>query len=319
MSVVLFAFILLVPGIAAGQDTAATVRTLGEVLKREYIDVDVAEKADAALRRALTEGRYAGASTPEALARLLNRDLQDVTHDKHIWVEVVPPATPSAQPAPTRSAEDTDAARAEGVRRSNAGVRRLEILRGNVGYLDLSSFFRPEEARDTITLAMRLLSKADALIIDMRRNGGGSPGTVAHLLGYLLDAPGATLFEIVHRPPEPSDRYALEATLPAERDGKRPIAVLTSAQTFSAGEGLAFLLQERHRAEIVGEVTAGAANPGRSYPVNDGFRVNVPNGRIKSAVSGGNWEGTGVTPDVKVPAAEALQTAHEKILRTLGR
>ena len=191
MSVVLFAFILLVPGIAAGQDTAATVRTLGEVLKREYIDVDVAEKADAALQRALTEGRYAGASTPDALARLLNRDLQDVTHDKHIWVEVVAPAPPSAPP--TRSAADADAARAEGVRRSNAGVRRLEILRGNVGYLDLSSFFRPEEARDTITLAMRLLSKADALIIDMRRNGGGSPGTVAHLLGYLLDAPGATL------------------------------------------------------------------------------------------------------------------------------
>jgi hypothetical protein len=305
--------------VAAGQDAAATVRALGTVLKQEYIDVDLAGKADAALQRALTAGRYAGASTPEALARLLNRDLQDVTHDKHIWVEVVPPAPPPAQPAPARSAADADAARAEGVRRSNAGVRRLEILRGNVGYLDLSNFFRPEEARDTIALAMRLLNKADALIIDMRRNGGGSPGTVVYLLGYLLDAPGATLFEIVHRPPESSDRYALEATLPAERDGKRPIAVLTSAQTFSAGEGLAFLLQERHRAEIVGEVTAGAANPGRSYPVNDGFRVNVPNGRIKSAVSGSNWEGTGVTPDVSVPAADALQTAHEKILRTLGR
>jgi Peptidase family S41/N-terminal domain of Peptidase_S41 in eukaryotic IRBP len=310
---------LCVDRVAEAQDTASTVRALGEVLKREYIDVDIAAKADAALQRALAEGQYAGASTPEALVPLLNRDLRDVTRDKHIWVEVISPAAPSAQPAPTRSPAEADAARADAVRRTNAGVRRVEILRGNVGYLDLSNFFRPEEARDTIALAMRLLARADALIIDMRRNGGGSPGTVVFLLGYLIDAPGATLFEIVHRPPEPSDRYALDATLPAERDGKRPIAVLTSAQTFSGGEGLAFLLQERHRAEIVGEVTAGAANPGTTYPVNDRLRVNVPNGRIKSAIGGGNWEGAGVTPDIKVPAADALQTAHDRILRALGR
>jgi Peptidase family S41/N-terminal domain of Peptidase_S41 in eukaryotic IRBP len=305
--------------LAAAQDTTATVRALGDVLKREYIDVDVAAKADAALQRALSEGRYAGASTPETLAPLLNRDLRDVTHDKHVWVEVVPTGAPSAPVAPAGSSTDAKAARAEAVRRSNAGVRRVEILRGNVGYLDLSNFFRLEEARDTIATAMRLLSKADALIIDMRRNGGGSPGTVVFLLGYLIDAPGAALFEIVHRPPEPPDRYALDATLPPECDGKRPIAVLTSAQTFSGGEGLAFLLQERHRAEIVGEVTAGAANPGTTYPVNDRLRVNVPNGRIKSAIGGGNWEGVGVTPDVKVPAADALQTAHDRILKSLGR
>jgi len=315
----LVAFVLVAMAASvAAQDTASTVRALGEVLKREYIDVDVAAKADAALQRALADGRYANASTPEALVPLLNRDLRDITQDKHIWVELLPPAPPSGQTSPTRSAA-ADAARAEAVRRSNAGVRRVEILRGNVGYLDLSSFFRPEEARDTIALAMRLLSKADALIIDMRRNGGGSPGTVVFLLGYLIDAPGATLFEIVHRPPEPPDRYALAATLPSERDGKRPIAVLTSAQTFSGGEGLAFLLQERHRAEVVGETTAGAANPGTTYPVDNLFRVNVPNGRIKSAVGGGNWEGAGVTPDVKVPAAEALQTAHDRLLRALGR
>jgi len=313
----LWALLAAGPSVAAAQDTPATVRALGEVLKRHYIDVDVAAMADATLQRAVADGRYAAASTPEALVALLNRDLRDVTHDKHIWVEVVP-AAPPVRPT-SGSATDAKAARAEAVRRSNAGVRRVEILRGNVGYLDLSNFFRPEEARDTIAAAMRLLSNADALIIDMRRNGGGSPGTVVFLLGYLIDAPAAMLFEIVHRPPEPPDRYALDATLPAERDGKRPIAVLTSAQTFSGGEGLAFLLQERHRAEIVGEVTAGAANPGTTYPVNDRFRVNVPNGRIKSAVSGGNWEGAGVTPDVKVAAADALQTAHDRLLRTLGR
>ena len=93
--------------------------------------------------------------------------------------------------------------------------------------------------------------------------------------------------------------------------------VLTAAGTFSAGEGLAFLLQERHRAEVVGETTAGAANPGQLYPVNDRFSVTVPNGRLKSTIGGGNWEGVGVTPDVKTPAAEALPVAYSRALRTL--
>jgi len=197
-------------------------------------------------------------------------------------------------------------------------VRRAEILRGNVGYLDLSNFFSAEEARDTIATAMRLLGRADALIIDMRQNAGGSPGTAAFLLSYFFDEPAMPLFEIVHRAPEPTDRYATESTLLADRNATRPMAVLTSAQTFSAGEGFAFLLQERHRAEIVGEVTAGAANPGRSYPVNDRFSVTVPNGRVKSAASGGNWEGTGVTPDVRASADQSLAVVHERILRRLA-
>jgi C-terminal processing protease CtpA/Prc len=164
---------------------------------------------------------------------------------------------------------------------------------------------------------MKLLSHADALILDMRNNSGGSPGTVAFLMSYLLDEPGAVLFEILHRAPEPADRYATESTPLPERDPLRPVHVLTSPRTFSAGEGLAFLLQERRRAEVVGETTAGAANPGKPYPVNDRFSVTVPNGRVRSAIGGGNWEGTGVAPDVTTTAAEALQVAYARAIRRL--
>jgi len=89
------------------------------------------------------------------------------------------------------------------------------------------------------------------------------------------------------------------------------------ARTFSAGEGLAFLLQERHCAEVVGETTAGAANPGKSCSVNDRFSVTVPNGRVRSAIGGGNWEGTGVAPNVTTTAAQALQVAYARAIRTL--
>lgn len=148
----------------------------------------------------------------------------------------------------------------------------------------------------------------------MRANGGGSPGTVALLISHLL-GPQVPLFDIVHRAPEPVEHYATEAV--PSPDLKRPVYVLTSSRTFFGGEGLAFLLQERHRADVIGEVTAGAANAGRPHRVNARFSVVVPNGQVKSAVGGGNWEGPGVTPDVQTPAEDALKTAHARALRGL--
>jgi hypothetical protein len=296
-----------------GAFVTATVESLGAVVKREYIDADLGAKAEVKLRQSLADGRFAAAPTPAALATLMSRDLYDVTHDKHLAVEAVRDAPGTPRP----TAAQADEARARAVQQANYGVRRAEILPGNVGILDLSSFFRPEEARDAIAKAMKSLSKADALILDMRANGGGSPGTVAILMSYLIDEPRVPLFEIVHRAPEPADKYATDSTPPAERDALRPVHVLTSSRTFSAGEGLAFLLQERHRAEVVGEQTAGAANPGKPYPVNDRFTVTVPNGRVRSAIGGGNWEGTGVTPDVQTTAAEALPVAYARVIRRL--
>lgn len=296
-----------------GSFVTATVESLGAIVRREYIDAEAGAKADARLRQSLSDGRFSAAQTPAALATMLSRDLFDVTHDKHLVVQAVGDAPGTPRPTTAQA----DEARARAVQQANYGVRRAEILPGNVGILDLSSFFRPEEARDAIAKAMKSLSKADALIIDMRSNSGGSPGTVAILISYLIDEPRVPLFEIVHRAPEPTDKYATDSTPPAERDPLRPIHVLTSSRTFSAGEGLAFLLQERHRAEVVGEQTAGAANPGKPYPVNDRFNVTVPNGRVRSAIGGGNWEGTGVTPDVQTTAAEALQVAYARVIRRL--
>jgi hypothetical protein len=291
----------------------ATVEAVGAVVKREYIDPDVGSRADAKLRESLAAGRFAAASTADELAPMLSRDLYEVSHDKHLAVEAVKNPLDASRPA----AGQSDEARALAARRANYGIRRVEVLPGNVGYLNLVTFFRPEEAREAIAAAMKLLSGADALILDMRDNGGGSPGTVAFLMSYLLDEPGLALFDIAHRGPEPPDRYATESTPPPERDPRRPVHVLTSARTFSAGEGIAFLLQERHRAEVIGEATPGAANPGKPYPVNDRFSVTVPNGRVRSAIGGGNWEGTGVAPDVTTAAAEALSVAYARAIRAL--
>ncbi len=290
---------------------SSTVEAVAGVIHSEYFDVDLAAHIDASLREWLAAGRYANASTPEALASLLTTDLYSLTHDKHLSVAVVPEAREGSYAGVGASPQS----RAEAVRVSNAAVQRVEILPGNVGYLNVTAFFHPDEAADAIASAMHMLHHADALILDMRDNGGGSPDTMALLASYCFDAPGLPLADIIPRSGE-VQHYVTQSGI-VDRDGTRPVYVLTSAHTWSAGEGFAYILQERHRAEIIGETTVGAANPGRPYPINAQFSVILPNSRIRTAVRGANWEGAGVIPDTPVSASGALHVAQDHALRRL--
>ena len=222
-----------------------------------------------------------------------------MTKDKHLVVAV-------SRPGPAH--EDKG-------KTWNHGIQRVEILPGNIGYLNLTAFFRPEEASEAIAAAMQILRNADALILDVRENTGGSPDTVALVASYLFDGPSFPLFEIVPRSGAGGGKYGTREV--PGRNGERPVFVLTSSATFSGGEGLAFLLQERDRAEVIGERTAGAANPGRPYRVGDTFEVTIPNGRLRCELSGKNWEGAGVEPDMKTQAATAEAVAHTRALQRL--
>ena len=111
--------------------------------------------------------------------------------------------------------------------------------------------------------------------------------------------------------------YATTSEPIAYRDASRRVFVLTSPRSFSGGEGIAFLLQDHKRAVIIGEPTAGAANPGRTYSINERFEVQVPNGQLLSALSRKNWEGSGVTPDIRVEAADALRIGHLHVIQAL--
>ena len=288
------------------------VESVAAVVNREYFDAGVGARVAASLRQWLSEGRYASAETLVSLAGMLTRDLLSATHDKHLVVAVVAEASP--EPAPGQASATS---RELGARRANFGIQRVEILAGNVGYLNVTSFYRPEEARDAIAAAMRTLQHADALILDLRSNSGGSPDTAVLLASYFFDAADLPLFEIVPRSGTAGRGYATVSPALPERNEKRPVFVLTSGRSFSAGEGLAFILQERRRAEVVGERTAGAANPGRPYPVSQRFEVTVPNGRVRTAVTGLNWEGAGVVPDVVATGSDALRVAHVRALGDL--
>jgi len=277
------------------------VEGVAKAVAEEYFDPGLGAAVGLRLHDYLGSGRYDTLRTRETLASALTRDLFEATSDKHLAVSHA--AAPASAPAP-------EAAREERGRRENFGVREATPLAGNVGYLNLTSFYRANEAGAAIGAAMRTLAGADALIIDLRQNAGGAPDTVALLAGYLFDTPGKPLFDIVDRSGE-RRTYATPGEQDMPRNGSRPVFVLTSARTFSAGEGLAFILQDEGRATVVGERTAGAANPGRAYPAGHGFEVVVPNGSVQTTHSGRNWEGMGVVPDVMTTAAEAKDRAFE--------
>lgn len=277
---------------------AAAVRGAAEVFAREYFDAALGRRVESDINQRLQDGRYGKAQSHEELAGLLTSDLFELTRDKHVAVTLRRRGGGGGAAAERRDIPTT------------AGFRRTEILDGKIGILDLAFFLRPAEHQEALAAAMKTLQPARALILDMRANGGGSPDTVAMLVSYLLDTPSLPLFDIVHRDGT-RNAYTTLAVPPAERDARRPVYVLTSSKTFSAGEGLAFLVQELKRGLVVGEVTAGAANPGRAYRIDETFEIVVPNGQVLTSVGRRSWEGAGVTPDIRVPASDALATAQK--------
>jgi C-terminal processing protease CtpA/Prc len=281
----------------------AAVQQVTTVFANEYFDIPLSTKVAAEINARAAAGRYSDAVKAPDLAKRLTADFYELTKDKHVSVAVARREGGTAQSGPERRNVPT-----------TAGFRRTEILPGNIGLLDMAFFMRPVEHRDALAAAMQTLEPADALILDMRENSGGSPGTVALLVSYLLDPPERSLFEIVTRRGT-RETYSTEPV--PTRNSRRPVYVLTSRRSFSGGEGLAFLLQDLKRAVVIGEVTAGAANAGRPYPAGDLFDITVPNAQLLTSVTKRNWEGPGVTPDVRMPAADALRVAQLRAIDDL--
>jgi C-terminal processing protease CtpA/Prc len=197
----------------------------------------------------------------------------------------------------------------------NHGFRRVERLPGNVGSLEISHLPRAAWGRDTAIAAMDSLAGTSALIIDLRGCTGGYPDMVVLLLSYLFDEEPVHLNSIYWRDEDITQEYWTQPEVPGERFGDKPVYVLVGPETFSGGEELAYDLQARQRATLVGERTGGGAHPGASFRLHPHFEVFIPVGRAINPVTGGNWERTGVIPDITVPAEQAFNTAYRLALK----
>ena len=294
-------------------DAAARTRVIdGAIadLNQFYVFPETAKKMEEAIRARQKKGEYDSITDGNAFAKMLTENLQAVSHDKHLRVDFSP------APMPERPEGPPDAnARAQyrkEMERMNCGFDKVEILSGNVGYLKFDMFTDPEACGPTAIAAMNFLGNVDAIIFDLRENGGGDPKMVAFISTYLFSEP-THLNDLWERKDNSTHQYWTLPYVPGKRLDGKPVYVLTSAQTFSGAEEFTYNLKNLKRATIVGETTGGGAHPVAGHRLDEHFMIGVPFARAINPISKTNWEGTGVEPDVKVPAADALTTAQKLV------
>jgi retinol-binding protein 3 len=296
------------------------VAALADALRGRYVFPQVAKTTADALRSDMRKRVFDQCKTGPDLAAALTQRLREITQDKHLGVSYSAEPLESDRPSELTPAQiqERQTLRRQRIQARNFSIARVERLKHNVGYINIVGFEPAEEAGEAIASAMRLVAYTDALIIDLRENGGGYPSGVAQLESYFFN--GRTHLNDMYI----RDGNLIEETwtldeLAGPRYGeKRPVYLLTSRNTFSGGEDMAYTIQQLKRVTIVGEITGGGANPGSDVRLNDHFSAFIPFARAINPITKDNWEGSGVQPDVETSADNALKAAHVLALKAIS-
>lgn len=293
-------------------DAAARAEVIDGALKalnEAYVFPEVAKKMEEAIRARQRRKEYDGITSGRRFAQLLTEHLRAVSHDLHLGVNFIQQGPPPPPPAPG-GAQTLEERQRTIAGRQNFGFARVERLAGNIGYVDIRGFMGPALAGETATAAMTFLASTDAVIFDMRQNGGGDPTMVAFITSYLFGPRSVHLNDFYSRPTNETRPSWTLPYVPGRRLTNKDVYVLTSSRTFSGAEEFTYNLKHLKRATVVGETTGGGAHTVAGRRINNQFAINVPSGRPINAVTKTNWEGVGVEPDVKVSADNALKAAH---------
>lgn len=303
------------------------IDALAATLNAHYVFPDKARQMETLLRQNQHDGKYDKITDGDQLASRLTDDLGAVAHDLHMGVmfsrSPVPPDREMGARPNTKAEWEAQAPLPirlwMGVYQhvSNFGVEKVDHLGAKVGYLQVSGFPPPFFAGDKYAAAMDQLADTDGLIIDLRDNRGGAPDTVALLVSYFVDQ-RTRLNDIWTRATGISEQHWTQDQLAGKRyGGKKPVLILAGPGTMSAGEDFAYTMQAMKRATVIGAPSWGGAHPARPYRLGEHFYAVVPDARSISPVTNGNWEGTGVLPDVAAKPDQALAVARELISRRL--
>jgi retinol-binding protein 3 len=298
-----------------------TIDELSTLLAAKYGNKETGQKLQELFQQNLKSGKYDSIDTLEEFHSVVNRELHSMISDRHLALFYSPEAAPTADSsrsnpsAPT--AEERAREAAKFARQMNCGFKSIQFLNGNIGYLRLDYFDSYlDYARPVVDAALAFLRNSDAVVIDLRENGGGSGAMVGYLAGFFFDERTLVGTSYDRLTDTTSEEY--QDPQPEEkRLSSVDLYVLTSQRTTSAAEALAYRLKYHRKAKVIGEPSAGAANPGRIYRLNTLFTAFIPNRYGKSSVTGTNWEGTGVPVDIACPAENALHVARIEGLKRM--
>ena len=285
-------------------DAARTkvIESAAGILEQFHLDVKTGKLLATGLRTRLASGEYRDIPYGDWLAKKVTSDLRDLVHDDHLQLRFNYWLT-SADSTAKQSEEEARQAVA-----ANCFFDKVEHLPSNIGYVKFNFFAPPEACGNKASEVMNSLADSDALIFDLRDNRGGRGGMVERLASYLF-ASRTHLSDAFRRADNATTESWTTPDVPGRKFLDKPVYVLMSSRTFSAGEGFAFVLQSLKRATLVGEATVGGSGTIEFKPVDGHFTVVVPTGRVTSPATKADFVGTGVIPDIKVPADEALEVA----------
>jgi len=295
---------------------AAVIDSLSKALSDIYVFPDVAKKTEKTLKRNLKKGDYKDATTYDEFAGLLNDDMYEIASDRHLHIDYLRDESRFATSDTLTEEEEQEIF--DRLASNNFGFYKLERLAGNVGYLDLRGFNDAGMAGATAIAAMNFLAYSDAIIIDLRRNGGGSPSMIQLISSYFFDEP-VHLNSFYIRTDDSMKQFWSHSYVQGPRMVDTDLYILTSHYTFSAAEEFTYNMKNLERATIIGETTGGGAHPIQVIVWPDlKMSTSMPFGRAVNPVTGTNWEGTGIEPHIQVPEGEALDAAHLLALKTLA-
>jgi hypothetical protein len=291
----------------------AVIDTLVAKVNTLYVYEDVAKKMTMAIRQHQQRHEYDTITSRDVLAKRLTADLHAVDNDGHLGVEYSPTPILDEKPeAPSQAAAD---AFRKTWARSNFNFKKVEVLDGNIGLLQVDTFFPSDWIKDLTQSSMTFLANSDAIIIDIRKNHGFADG------GFLI----ASYF--FNEPTHWSDNYDRDAktlrqswtlpVVPGVKLADKEVYILVSKDCFSASEDFAYNMQALGRAKVIGEVTGGGAHPTKPYKIGTYFLADIPFAYSVNPVTHTDWEGKGVRPDVQVPADQALLTAQIMAIQSI--
>ena len=297
-----------------------TVKQLSALLIDKYVFPETGKKMAEFINSNLKDGKYDEIADPKQFSQILTADLQLISKDKHLTVSFNPKEAAQILDASGSEEEPKELnLRLEQMKNENFGFFKVERLEGNIGYVDFrTNYSSLEHSKETIKSVLSFISNCKAVIFDLRKNGGCYPQVVQYIESHFFNNEPIHLNDLYYREGNRTESFWTLKDIEGKRMPEVPLYILTGKNTFSGAEEFAYDMKNLKRAVIVGESTGGGANPGQFLAINKDFVTFLPTGRAINPITGTNWEGNGVKPDIEVKSENALNKAHSMAIQTLA-